>query len=174
MRPSTCRAVAAALVFVLLGGCKDEVALTLDGAGGDAWTFAKPLTGRVDGDCDDIFVESPMGRVCAWREGARFAAVALQREGGNDVRAVCVIRNRSRASPVQHRFVRLADVPKARIRARAASRAERLGPAALTRASPLGSVAGLTTHDSRAPHTPKEFGAAAPGQALARHAAAPL
>ena len=93
-------------------------AITLQGGGGDAWTFEKDLKGELpDGGCDRVLVASPRATVEAWQADGRFGAIVPLLEGDNEVRAIC---RRGKAdhsvSEPQHWTVRLRDAPKAWIR----------------------------------------------------------
>ncbi|HEV7369918.1 alpha-amylase family glycosyl hydrolase [Arenibaculum sp.] len=95
-------------------------ALVLDGAGGDAWSFTKPVRGRVEpGACDEVAVRSPAGEVPAWLDGAAFEAAVPLRPGANPVRAVCRRDGAEVAlsAPLDW-HLRLEDGPKAWIRTR--------------------------------------------------------
>lgn len=112
-------AAALALVAALVAGCADTAApLRFATSSGEAWTFAKPLTARVEpGACDAVVFASSAGAVAASVEnGAAMARVPLG-PGGNDVSAFCLDDGRLQGGPAtQHWQVRLEDKPKARIR----------------------------------------------------------
>jgi cyclomaltodextrinase len=95
-------------------------ALAFDGAGGDAWSFTKPVRGRVAGGiCDGIAVRSPAGEVPAWSDGAVFEAAVPLRPGGNLIQAVCRRGGEEVAlSALQTWELRLEDGPKAWVRIR--------------------------------------------------------
>jgi cyclomaltodextrinase len=96
----------------------EDRAITLQGDGGDAWTFQKNLEGALpDGGCDRVLVTSPRATVEAWQADGRFGAVAPLWEGDNEVRAICRLGEADRSvSAPQHWRVRLRDGPKAWIR----------------------------------------------------------
>ena len=96
----------------------DNLAITLPGEGGDAWTFEKVVEGRLPDDgCDRVLVASPRATVEAWQADGRFGAVVPLFEGDNEVRAICRRGEITGAiSEPQHWRVRLRDVPKAWIR----------------------------------------------------------
>jgi cyclomaltodextrinase / maltogenic alpha-amylase / neopullulanase len=92
--------------------------ITLQGDGGDAWTFEKDLKGELpDGGCDRVLIASSRATIEAWRADGRFGAIVPLLEGDNEVRAIC---RRGKAdhsvSEPQHWTVRLRDAPKAWIR----------------------------------------------------------
>ncbi len=97
-------------------------AIALDTAGGDTWTFDRPITGNVaSAACNSVIVESPAGEVRAVLQGRHFLANIHLHSGINAVRASC----RRAAAPtvrskVQYWNVRLEDRPRARIRTRTA------------------------------------------------------
>lgn len=96
----------------------ERVNLTLDGEGGEAWSFTKRVAGTIPyGHCDTITIASPAGAVQAKRSGAQFIATVPLNGGKNEVRAECrdgaVLRG---ISPAQHWTVRLRDAPKAEAR----------------------------------------------------------
>ena len=93
-------------------------AITLQGDGGDAWTFEKNVEGELpDGGCDEVLVASPRATVEAWQAEGRFGAVVPLLEGDNEVRAICRLGQTDRSvSEPQHWMVRLRDAPKAWIR----------------------------------------------------------
>jgi cyclomaltodextrinase / maltogenic alpha-amylase / neopullulanase len=93
-------------------------AITLQGDGGDAWTFDKKLEGELaDGGCDRVLLASPRATVEAWQAAGRFGAIVPLLEGDNEVRAICRLGKTDRSvSQPQHWRVRLRDVPKAWIR----------------------------------------------------------
>jgi hypothetical protein len=92
--------------------------ITLEGDGGDAWTFDKNLDGELPaGGCDRVLVISPRATVEAWQADGRFGAVVPLQEGDNEVRAICRLGDMDRSvSEPQHWRVRLRDGPKAWIR----------------------------------------------------------
>jgi glycosidase len=92
--------------------------ITLEGDGGDAWTFDKNLEGELpENGCDRVLVTSPRATVEAWQADGRFGAVVPLQEADNEVRAVCRLGDMDRSvSEAQHWRVRLRDAPKARIR----------------------------------------------------------
>jgi cyclomaltodextrinase / maltogenic alpha-amylase / neopullulanase len=96
----------------------ENQAITLQGDGGDAWTFEKSLEGELpDGGCDRVLVASPRATVEAWQAEGRFGAIVPLLEGDNEVRAICRVREVDRSvSEPQHWRVRLRDAPKAWIR----------------------------------------------------------
>lgn len=109
--------VAAALAAFTLSARAGSPVL-LDGAGGDAWTFDKLVTGSVaPGACDRVEVASPLGTAVAILDGGRFTADVPLGEGVNEVSARCLKGGREAArSAAQSWTVRLADRPKAWVR----------------------------------------------------------
>jgi glycosidase len=110
-----------AVVAVLLSPnatLADGRTITLQGDGGDSWTFEKNLQGELpDGGCDKVLVASPRATVEAWQARGRFGAVVPLFEGDNEVRAICRLGEADRSvSGPQHWRVRLRDAPKAWIR----------------------------------------------------------
>jgi cyclomaltodextrinase / maltogenic alpha-amylase / neopullulanase len=93
-------------------------AITLQGEGGDAWTFEKKLEGELpDGGCDRVLIASPRATVEAWQAAGRFGAIVPLLEGDNEVRATCHLGKTDRSASQPQRWrVRLRDVPKAWIR----------------------------------------------------------
>ena len=93
-------------------------AISLQGNGGDAWTFEKNLGGDLpDGGCNRVVIASPRATVEAWQAEGRFGAVVPLLEGDNEVRAICRLGAADRSvSKPQHWRVRLRDMPKAWIR----------------------------------------------------------
>jgi cyclomaltodextrinase len=93
-------------------------AITLQGDGGDAWTFEKEIAGELpDGGCDRVLVASSRATVDAWHAEGRFGAIVPLLEGDNEVRAICRRGKADRSvSELQHWRVRLRDAPKAWIR----------------------------------------------------------
>lgn len=98
-------------LLLVICGCGGTAEIELDGDGGEAWTFAMPVAGRVNGDCE-ILLESPRGRVVAARAGDRFTGVVPLAPGSNQVRARCG----DAISAAQTWDVRLVDRPTARAR----------------------------------------------------------
>jgi cyclomaltodextrinase / maltogenic alpha-amylase / neopullulanase len=92
--------------------------ITLEGDGGDAWTFDKNLKGELpESGCDSVLIASPGETVEAWQADGRFGAVVPLQEGDNEVRAICRLGETDRSvSEPQHWRVRLRDAPKAWIR----------------------------------------------------------
>jgi hypothetical protein len=92
----------------------DEGAIALSGEGGDAWTFAKSVEGKLpNGGCDRILVASPRATVEAWQAEGRFGAVVPLQEGHNEVRAICRRAGADRSvSKPQRWWVRLRDLPR--------------------------------------------------------------
>jgi len=111
------RAGALAIPLLLaLPAHAEPFALATDG--GDAWGFAKVVEGTAEpGACDEVLVEAPGGTVPAERDGERFTALVRLREGANAVRAVCRADGAAWAVAEQRWTVRLADAPKAWVRA---------------------------------------------------------
>jgi cyclomaltodextrinase len=106
-----------AALAVLLGllAPVQAATLALDGDGGDAWTFRKPIHGRVlEGSCDAVLLASPLGDIKAKLDGQRFAAEVTLVDGLNRLRATCW-RNgiADGTSPPQDWVERLRDGPKA-------------------------------------------------------------
>lgn len=111
-----------ALGLLLAGaaGGGAQPAISLDTAGGDAWTFAQLVEGRVaPGACAQVVVRSPAGAVPAWSDGERFQAEVPLQAGVNPVRAECWRDGGEvAASATQTWDVRLPDRPRAWIRLR--------------------------------------------------------
>jgi cyclomaltodextrinase / maltogenic alpha-amylase / neopullulanase len=91
-----------------------------DTVGGDAWTFALPISGRfAPGQCDSVAIESPRARIEALRIDDRFFAEVPLLAGRNELRAVCSYDNRERVRSTPEVWrARLDDVPSARARVR--------------------------------------------------------
>lgn len=108
------------LVITLLWGSISFAAPTivLDTIGGDAWTFAASISGRIDGDsCDEIDVASPAGTVNGVLAGQRFTASVPLLAGNNEVVVECRRSGHVLGEPArQHWRVPLPDSPKAWIR----------------------------------------------------------
>lgn len=118
--PMRILAAALALVAALaIAGCADTpVPVRLDTRGGEAWSFARPVTARVeDGTCGAVVFASSAGAVAASVEnGAATARVPLW-PGRNDVTASCLDAGTLRdGQAVQHWQVPLEDRPKAWVR----------------------------------------------------------
>ncbi len=88
--------------------------VAFDTTGGDAWTFAKTLTGSAEG-CAAVTLRSPAGSVPATLVDGRFAARVPLHGGDNAVAALCD----GAVAAGQRWSVRLDDRPVARIRLRA-------------------------------------------------------
>ena len=76
------------LISLLLpaAGMAENRAITLQGAGGDAWTFEKDLEGELpEGGCGRVLIASPRATVEAWQADGRFGAVVPLVEGDNQV-----------------------------------------------------------------------------------------
>ena len=94
--------------------------MTLDSAGGDAWTFEKQIQGAISGVCKEVVVRTGAASVPAVVTGSRFYAPVPLRQGANELHAECRNDKRIAAqSEAQHWFVQIADEPKAWIRLRA-------------------------------------------------------
>jgi cyclomaltodextrinase len=110
----------ATLVMLLSPGATlaEDRAITLEGDGGDAWTFEKNLEGQLpDGGCDRVVIASPGATVEAWQADGRFGGVVPLLEGDNEVRAICRLGEADRSVSEPQRWrVRLRDMPKAWIR----------------------------------------------------------
>ena len=102
-----------------LSGARDsvEMPIAFTNDGGEAWTFDKHIEVSVwAGACDGIAITSPRQAVFAKPVGARASAEIALRAGENTISAQCRKDGYPRGSEVQQRwFVRLEDVPKARI-----------------------------------------------------------
>jgi cyclomaltodextrinase len=111
---------AVVMLFWVTAATQAEAVVELDTVGGDAWTFALPVSGRFAPEhCDAIAIESPRARIEALRIDNRFFAEVPLLAGRNELRAVCSQENRERArSTPQTWRVRLDDLPVARIRVR--------------------------------------------------------
>lgn len=105
------RLLVAALIIAL--PARAEAPVVFDTAGGETWTFAKPLGGRAEG-CAAVELVSPAGRIAAWVAGGRFMAEVPLLAGANRVEALCD----GRPAASQEWTVRLSDRPKAWVRAR--------------------------------------------------------
>jgi glycosidase len=94
--------------------------IAFDTQGGDAWSFERPVIGRMArGACDVVFVRSAAGSERAFLQGDRFIAVVHLRSGDNALRAQCWRGGQTVAqSGIQHWHVRLPDIPRAWIRTR--------------------------------------------------------
>lgn len=101
-------------IFLLFGlsACGSVPVAELDGPGGDVWAFEKRVEGAA-ADCDEVWVESPRGRVRADFDGERFAAIVPLAEGENPVQAVCVRGRKESLSDPQPWRVQLDDRPTA-------------------------------------------------------------
>jgi glycosidase len=108
------RAVGLFLAAAVLSSCTAPTGrVTLQGRGGDAWTFTKPLVASVEGPCAEVVFASPRGTVAARpRQGRAWARVPLD-AGPNRVTASC---RGGGATAVQDWTLRLADTPTAEIR----------------------------------------------------------
>ncbi|MES2638026.1 MAG: alpha-amylase family glycosyl hydrolase [Myxococcota bacterium] len=108
------------MLALLLLACAPAAYVSLDGPGGDAFTFTPRLTGTTSETCDEVWVESSRGRILATRDAARFAADVPLAAGANEVVAICVTGGGEHRSAAQPWNVRLADRPTARVRVRIA------------------------------------------------------
>jgi cyclomaltodextrinase len=109
---------AIALAALTLAGCASSQApVTLDSAGGDAWTFDKLVTASAPDRCDEVTFTSPVGSVTAPVEnGQAWARVPLG-AGANPVEITCIDDGAPYGTPaLQHWQQRLPDVPKAWVR----------------------------------------------------------
>ena len=90
--------------------------LRFDTYGGDAWTFAKVISGTAEQNrCDTVVVRSARGRSSAPVVHGRFAATVSLVQGHNSVSAQCVRRGKRVGNVVAQSWtVRLSDVPTAR------------------------------------------------------------
>lgn len=107
------------LLSLLLAAAPAHAApLVLTSDGGDSWGFDRMVEGTAEPEaCDAVLVEAPGGVVAAERVGERFFAAVRLREGNNEVRAVCRSEGAEWDSVAQRWTVRVADVPKAWVRA---------------------------------------------------------
>ena len=92
--------------------------LSFDTAGGDAWLFEMPVSGKAGSSrCDRIVIQSPSGQTRALRIEDRFHASVPLVPGKNAFEAVCFRSSKeiARSEPQQWNL-RLHDAPKAWIR----------------------------------------------------------
>jgi cyclomaltodextrinase len=97
-----------------------ESPVRFDTAGGDAWTFDKPVTGRVNAsECDEVLVESPAGVATALVTQDRFSVEVPLRSGVNEIQALCQSKDNEVARSNPQRWLnRLDDKPRAWMRVR--------------------------------------------------------
>jgi hypothetical protein len=98
----------------LLAACGGVGRAELDGTGGDAWTFEKPVSGAIDGACDSVIVSGGRHEVLGELDDHGFTARVPLSAGDNEVTARCYLGARS--DPQTWR-VRLEDRPRAVARA---------------------------------------------------------
>ncbi|HYD65344.1 alpha-amylase family glycosyl hydrolase [Azospirillum sp.] len=112
---SLARPLVLALLLAPAAAGASGPAVTLNGDGGDSWTFDRLVEGTAAPDvCDEVLVASPGGIVPAQRDGARFFAEVSLHEGANTVRALCRRDGAGEtASTTQTWTVRPRDLPKA-------------------------------------------------------------
>ena len=98
--------------------------IELDTSGGDAWTFDKFITGKINSSaCDEVIVEGPAGSVRAAVDADRFSASTPLIDGKNEISARCTRNGREVARSTTQRWsTRIEDRPRASIRTRVADK----------------------------------------------------
>jgi glycosidase len=107
----------AGAVLLLVGGAAPQPLVTLDTTGGDAWTFAKHVSGTAAPDqCDEVRLSAGSRALIVRPVAGRFEAVIDLDSGRNEVLAQCLHGEDPRGAPAhQDWMVRLRDRPEARI-----------------------------------------------------------
>lgn len=97
-----------------------EPPVRFDTVGGDAWTFDKHLTGRVNAsECDEVVIKSPAGAATALITQDRFTVEVPLRSGINEIQALCQSKDNEVARSNPQRWLnRLDDKPRAWTRVR--------------------------------------------------------
>lgn len=98
-----------------VAGATSTQILRFDTHGGDAWTFAKVISGTITRSaCDTVTLLSARGRVSAQVVHDHFVATVPLVAGGNSVQAVCLRGGKRVGAAVRQSWtVRLADRPRA-------------------------------------------------------------
>ncbi len=110
--------VALAVILCGLSCAAAEAPVSFATAGGEAWTFQKPIElSVVPGQCDEVRITSPAGIMLAHPQGGHVLLRVPLIAGDNPVEAECRKKMLPVGAPIhQDWHVRLADVPKARVR----------------------------------------------------------
>src|SRR5438270_2896713 len=115
------RNLAVLAVLLVVPSIAGEAPVAFQNAGGDAWTFEKLIeTSVVPGRCDEVTITSPLATVTVSPQGDRALARVPLIAGANSIAAQCRKNGASIGVPAHQNWrLRLADTPKARIRAMA-------------------------------------------------------
>jgi cyclomaltodextrinase len=115
-RISACALLLSAWLNATWAACA-EPTVTFSTDGGEAWTFKKSIHTLVPPDrCDEVVITSPVAIVVARTRTGRAVATVPLAPGPNAINAHCLHNGLpSGTAAQQHWFVRLRNVPKARV-----------------------------------------------------------